>query len=527
MNKKAGLGALEGRLLILCLVLIGMGVALVLGLPARSVAMAEERQSQVEFGEFAELFAEIYATIKMRYVDEVNSQELFEGAINGMFLVLDEHSAWLPPEEQEMLTKDTEGEYSGVGMHIGLDENRILTVISPIIGSPAARAGVHPWDRIIEIDGESTEGISTLEAVKRLTGPTGTSVKIKVWRAGENEPLDFTIVRERIHIDSVFHQMLDDKIGYLRITRFQDDTTDAVREALVDMNEKNAKGILVDLRYNAGGLLERANEICDLFLPKGDLIVSIKGRNTSNNRDYYSMEEQLAAQPLLVLVNQFSASASEIFAGAMKDNGRGVIVGPLGETTYGKGSVQSITPLDHSLEMSKEGDYLPSAIKLTTARYYTPSGVSIHKTGIKPDIEVELPEGHDLELRRHGLLGDPSLVEDDYQNGDPDDLDVPRGEEVPEDPELDKRTIDPVRPPMLDERQLDDTQDEEKGPKSEKQEGDDPRTSGELFEFLKMEAGDENAEAQTQKDFEDILLNEAVKYLKAIILVEEGKPQAA
>lgn len=414
-SKQTKRGALERRLMLLCLPLIAAGLVLMAKMPERIAAMEKQRQYDSDFYEFADLFSEVYATIKDRYVEEVPAKQLFEGAINGMFATLDAHSSWMPPDVSEMLTRDTEGEYSGVGLHISLDEHKILTVVTPIAGSPAAQAGVLPLDRIIEIEGKSTENITMNEAVKKLTGPTGSTVTIKVWRAGEAKPLSFTLKRQTIKVDSVFSKVMEGGVGYLRVTKFQEDTADAMRKALKEFNKQNVRGVIVDLRFNPGGLLDKAVETCDLFLPKGQVIVSIKGRNKTNVHEYKALEEPVCNQPLIVLINHGSASASEIFAGAMKDTKRGVIIGPKGISTYGKGSVQTISQVNKSLDKDKNGDYLPSGIRLTTALYYTPAGVSIHKKGIKPDVGVEIPEGHEIDVLRHGLLGDPDMSK--FDNG--------------------------------------------------------------------------------------------------------------
>jgi carboxyl-terminal processing protease len=490
----------------LCIVLAGVGVFLLTQMPKRIEAMEEQRKYDSEFYQFAELFSEIYGQIRSRYVENVDSKALFEGAINGMFTALDPHSSWLPPQAQEMLTKDTEGEYSGVGLHITL-RDRILTVISPIAGSPAAKAGVLPWDRIIEIEGKTTENITLIEAVNKLTGPTGTKIKIKVWREGEAKPLDFVLTREKIKVDSVFSKEFEDGIGYLRISKFQEDTAEETKKALKKFNQDGVKGIIVDVRFDAGGLLDRAVEICNFFLPKGQLIVSTKGRIPSSNREYYAVDEQLAKQPLVVLVNHGSASASEIFAGAMKDTKRAVIIGPKGGTTYGKGSVQTISMLKHSLEHDENGDIKPSGLRLTTAKYYTPSGISIHEKGIKPDIGVDLPQGHELDLLRHGMIGDPNTIEPAE--------DTKAEDGASTDTEQTTGTMHQLR----------------KGPAAFPLDDDEQTTGVPLEERLRQKRqapaeakpGSKEAETKQKGAFEDVLLDEAIKYMKAILIYESRK----
>ena len=508
------LGRLERRILFLCTVLILCGGALVLRMPQHIAAMEEQRQYETEFYEFAEVFSEIYATIRERYHEEVGSKELFEGAINGMFWSLDAHSSYLPPIDQEMLTKDTEGEYSGVGLHITLDKDKVLTVMSPISGSPAGRLGVQPWDRIVEIDGESTKGITLMEAVKKLTGPTGAKVDVRIWREGESRLLEFAIKREVIHVQSAFSKIVDDDIGYLRIDKFQDDTHTEVKKSLKEFNREDVKGVIVDLRFNAGGLLDRAVEICDFFLDKGTLIVSTKGRvGADDERPYHAEHEKLCEQWLVVLVNFGSASASEIFAGAMQDSRRGIIIGPKGANTYGKGSVQTISSLKHSLERDENGDLKPAGMRLTTALYYTPSGKSIHdEKGIKPDIGVELPPGHERDLMMRGLLGMPSQIEPDAKdkngNGDQGYLD--------EDAEDDQTA------PEADDAEGDDEEksgDDDQGAGAQDKDGDD------LTQMLdqRSEDGDQGEADVEDEDFSDILLDEAIKYLKAILFFNQQK----
>lgn len=391
--------------------LVLLFIATLFRLPDKINAMERQRKWEGEVYQFAALFTEIYSDVQERYVEEVDSEALFEGAIRGMFTALDPHSQWLPPDSFNQLTKETDGEFSGVGLHITLDKNGILTAITPIPGTPAAKAGIQPWDRIIEINGESTEGITLLEAVKKLTGADGSKVDVKVLREGENEALDFTMTRDKIKVQSVFSKVLeyeDSSVGYLRLSRFADTTAEDVKTALKEFNKQNVNGVIVDLRYNTGGLLDKAIEISDFFLEPKTLIVSTKGRNPENNKNFYALEKPLWDKPMIVLVNRGSASASEIFAGAIQDNNRGFVVGPEGEKTFGKGSVQTISTLRNSLQDKEAGEATGSGLRLTTALYYTPSGVSIHEKGIEPDFFVtKLDPEVEREFLRHGMLGDP------------------------------------------------------------------------------------------------------------------------
>lgn len=389
-----------------------------LGLLLLSLTLVGVRDRQVhaasedeKFYRFIDVASEIYSEIRGKYVDEVEARRVLEGALNGMFGVLDEHSQYMNPDMLKSLEKDTSGEFSGIGINIGRRQG-VLTVIAPIPGSPAAEAGLLPWDRIIEIEGTSTQNIDLQEAVRKLTGPAGTKVTFKVFRHGEPEELEFTITRGNIEIQSVFHKMLDDNIGYIRLARFSENTSRDTRRVILNMKSQGMQALILDLRLNSGGLLREAIDVSDLFLEKGSLIVATKGRMRNQNREYYAQSEPLTRVPLFVLVNDGSASASEIVAGAIQDHRRGVILGPAGENTFGKGSVQTISNLNYSLMDDADGNPLESAMRLTTARYYTPSGRTIHNLGITPDIGVPITRRHKIELMRHGLFGEPFTGED-------------------------------------------------------------------------------------------------------------------
>jgi carboxyl-terminal processing protease len=361
-----------------------------------------------EFLRFVNVAAEIYGEIKGKYVDEVKSTDVLEAALAGMFNALDEHSQYMNPAMLDSLNKDTGGSFSGIGIHI-TQRQGLLTVIAPIPGSPSARIGLAPWDRIVEIDGETTEGITLQEAVQKLTGPEGTQVTIKIYREGEPEPLEFTITRAQIKIDSVHYKMMEDGIGYLRIAKFSDNTSADMRRAIADMKSQGMRGLLLDLRYNTGGLLREAIDVADLFVPKHELIVSTKGRLRSQNTEHRAKSDPFVKLPTFVLVNEGSASASEIVAGALQDHHLAVVIGPKGRNTFGKGSVQTIESLRHSMYDDANGNPKQSAIRLTTARYYTPSGRTIHNVGITPDIGVALTAEEERNLLRHGLYGDTTI----------------------------------------------------------------------------------------------------------------------
>ncbi|MBM3334592.1 S41 family peptidase, partial [Candidatus Sumerlaeota bacterium] len=309
-----------------------------------------------------------------------------------------------------------------IGIHIILDQNRVLTVLAPMPGTPAVKAGLLPWDRIIEIEGKSTENITLVEAVKKLTGPAGTKVNITVYREGVGK-MDFTIERGQIKIASVYStEFKDDKIGYARIAKFSKETSEDLRKALDQFNRDGMKGVIIDVRFNTGGLLREAIDVSGLFLPKGKVVVRVRQRG-GEETVFHSEREPVCHQPLALLINRASASASEIFAGAVKDHHRGYLIAPKGERTFGKGSVQTIEELTHSLDRDEDGNPNRSAVRITTAKFYTPNGTRIEPGygtsarrekpkepgGISPDIEVPLPRGYERELFGN-LLGEVDIT---------------------------------------------------------------------------------------------------------------------
>jgi len=320
-------------------------------------------------------FAETLSLVTKNYVEEVDEKDLVYGAIKGMLNSLDPHSSFLPPEHFKEMQIETKGEFGGLGIQIGIKDN-ILTIISPIDDTPAFKAGVKAGDKIIKIDGESTKDISLHDAVTKLRGPKGTPVTITILREGLEKPLDIKIIRDIIKLKSVKHKIIDETIGYIKLTQFQQKTASDLRNALEELAKKNINALILDLRNNPGGLLNGAVDVSSLFLPPEKLVVYIKGRSGEKTEFKTAKGNRHFDYPMIVLVNQGSASASEIVAGAMQDWEQAVI---LGIQTFGKGSVQTVIPLSDG-----------SALRLTTARYYTPKDRSIQTTGITPDIIVKL-----------------------------------------------------------------------------------------------------------------------------------------
>lgn len=326
--------------------------------------------------ETLKLFTEVLEELEKNYVDEVDADTLIHNAIKGMVGNLDPHSSFMPPEAFDDLQDDTKGEFSGIGIVITMKEG-ILTVVSPIEGTPAYKAGIQAGDIIIKIDGVSTKGMALWEAVGKMRGPRYKKVLITVIREGETVPLEFALKRDLIPMTSVRSAVLKPGYGYLRITNFRMNTTEDMEKLLKKLETGNAplRGLVIDLRDNPGGLLDQAIKISDLFLDQGS-IVSIKGRLEKNTQVFNAYpDEENRDYPIVVLINGGSASASEIVAGALQDHSRALI---LGTPSFGKGSVQTVRPL-------KDG----FGIKYTIARYYTPNGRSIQAKGIQPDIEVE------------------------------------------------------------------------------------------------------------------------------------------
>ncbi|MDA7552468.1 S41 family peptidase [Candidatus Pelagibacter sp.] len=326
-----------------------------------------------------DLFGEVLEKINKEYVDEVDQSKSMDAAINGLLQSLDPYSAYMTPESFEGMQTETSGEFGGLGIEVGM-ESGVVKVISPIDNTPASKAGLKAGDYIVIINNTQVQGKSLMEAVELMRGPVGSSIEITVRRRGIKKALIFNITREVIKVQSVKSELIDNNIGYIRLTSFNENSSEQIKEKINKLNKnKDLKGYILDLRNNPGGLLSQAIKISDFFLENGE-IVSTKSRQASENRKWFAKKGDLTnGKTLIILINYGSASASEIVAGALKDHKRAII---LGENSYGKGSVQSIIPLKNR-----------GAIRLTIAKYYLPSGKSISEVGVTPDIEVA--EGSD------------------------------------------------------------------------------------------------------------------------------------
>lgn len=332
-----------------------------------------------------ELFADVLTIVQKSYVNELSAKDLIHGAIRGVIDTLDPHSQFLEPDEYKEMKIETEGEFGGLGIEITIKEG-YLTIVSPLEDTPAYNAGLKPGDRILKIDGASTENITLNEAVKKLRGEPGTKITLTILRPDKKEFMDFTVERSYIKIESIKNaQIIDDAIGYVRITQFQENTQEDMEKAIKKLLPDCKQGIILDLRNNPGGLLQDAVDVAGLFIEEPKLIVSTKGRLPDQNQEFNSKNKSAIKDiPLAILINKGSASGAEIVAGAVKDWHRGILIGT---NTFGKGSVQSVLPL-------RDG----SALKLTTATYFTPKGTDINKIGIKPDIEIAITEEEEEKL---------------------------------------------------------------------------------------------------------------------------------
>jgi carboxyl-terminal processing protease len=346
-------------------------------LPSPLIAETEQKQQEDTYRQL-ETFANVLSILQENYVEEIKAKEAIEGAIQGLLLSLDPHSSYMKAESYQEFRSETQGSFTGIGIEITLRDN-VITVISPIADTPAAKAGIKAHDKIMRINGESTKNFTPLDAVKSLRGPKGSTVTISIFRDGFKELQDFELIRDTIPLKSVKSFILKPGFGYIRIANFQSNTTREFKDHLAQLQDNGPlNGLVLDLRNNPGGLLNQAVRLTDIFLDEG-LIVYTRGRNKEQDLTYQAHKNNSSLEfPLVLLVNEGSASASEIVAGAIQDHQRGVIVG---SKTFGKGSVQTIIPLPDG-----------AGLRMTTARYYTPKGRSIQATGIIPDVEVAYSE---------------------------------------------------------------------------------------------------------------------------------------
>jgi carboxyl-terminal processing protease len=396
---------MNGKVKSIGLVMVGVTAGVLLSLNFSAVAQRDASRLQLPVEELRS-FAEVFGAIKSSYVEPVEDRKLINEAINGMLTGLDPHSSYLDQEAFKELQVGTQGRFGGLGIEVGMEDG-FVKVVSPIEDTPAFRAGIKPNDLIVRIDDTPVKGMSLNDAVKRMRGKPKTPVTLTVSRKGETKPLTFTLVREEIQVQSVKSKIVEPGYGWIRVAQFQEQTgEDLVKHLNRLFKDGPLKGLVLDLRNDPGGLLNGAVGVSAAFLPQKTLVVSTDGRTEDAKRKYIASPEDYVRSrsedylknlpaaaktvPLVVLVNGGSASASEIVAGALQDHKRATVIGT---QTFGKGSVQTIMPLGNS-----------TAIKLTTARYYTPSGRSIQAKGISPDIEVEDPDQPSTRVREADLL---------------------------------------------------------------------------------------------------------------------------
>jgi len=334
-------------------------------------------QAKPDTYEDLKAFTQAMELIKRNYVEVPDTKDLIQGAIRGMVSNLDPHSSYMNEKQFKEMSMDIRGEFTGVGIQIGI-KNQQLTIIAPIEDTPGYRAGLAAGDKIMKINDEWTKDMTIEQAVDTMRGPKGTSVRLLIYREGWDKPKEFKIVRDVIKVVSVKSRMLDNNIGYVKIIQFQGQTTDELEKALKNLESKGMKKLVIDLRNDPGGLLDASVDVSSKFMPKDKLVVYLQGRQPNDRKDFLTTGSDTSrTYPIVVLVNTGSASASEIVAGALQDSKRALIVGT---QTFGKGSVQTVFPLESG-----------GGLRLTTAKYYTPSGRSIQNVGITPDVEVKLP----------------------------------------------------------------------------------------------------------------------------------------
>ena len=351
---------------------------------AQFIILEKINSAEIDIYKKIDLFGEVLEKINKEYVDEINQSESMDSAINGLLQSLDPYSSYMSPEIFKEMQTDTSGEFGGLGIEVSMEAG-VIKVISPIDDTPASKAGIKAGDYIVKINDTQVQGKSLSEAVDLMRGLVGSSIELTVRRRGVKKALTFNITREIIEVQSVKSDLLDNNIGYIRLTSFNDNSSQQIKKQIEKLKKnKDLNAFILDLRNNPGGLLSQAIKISDFFLENGE-IVSTKSRKKSENRKWFARKGDVTdGKTLIVLINYGSASASEIVAGALKDHKRAII---LGESSYGKGSVQSIIPLKNK-----------GAIRLTVAKYYLPSGKSISEVGVKPDIQVN-EEGDDFRIK--------------------------------------------------------------------------------------------------------------------------------
>ena len=420
-------GKLTGRIRVVLVMALLTVVIVTSGVHHRVVATDDAYDT-------LKVFSEVLTLVRHNYVESTDSRELIFGAIRGMLEALDPHSSFMPPELYKEMQIETQGSFGGLGIEITVRE-RYLTVVAPIDGTPADRAGIVAGDRIIRIDGVPTKDMTLVDAVRKLRGPKGTPVTITILREGQ-DPFDVIVTRDIIEVHSVRTSDLGEGIGYVRLISFQERTSRDLQEELKALREKGMRGLVLDLRNNPGGLLTQAVQIADLFLEKGKLIVYTEGRAKSQNLSFVDQHDNPQDFPMVVLVNKGSASASEIVAGALQDHQRAVVVGT---QTFGKGTVQTVIPLNDG-----------SGLRLTTAKYFTPNKRAIDGAGLTPDIVVEPPKPPTT-TKNQGPTKDRRQETIGEQEGDPS---RPLGRSAPDpkdDPQL-GRAVEVLKAILIYER---------------------------------------------------------------------------